>query len=145
MFISVIQMKWIKCSDRLPPENTWVLGANSERVESGVWLENYHGSSGFHLPDCNYLNMEITHWMPLPSPPKNSRWTRYLRYSYWKGRWREKFPKKGSIAFLLKYKPKNVEMTLFVKPGIYTEPLHVTLDANVELESISTSSEPQPL
>lgn len=59
---------WIKCSDNPPPEDQWILGANSTRVEMGVYLGK---EKGFTLPQYNYMCLEITHWMPLPLPPND--------------------------------------------------------------------------
>lgn len=61
-------MEWISFKDRLPQEDEWILGANIYRVEFGVWLGE---KKRFTLPQCNYLCLEITHWMPLPEPPKD--------------------------------------------------------------------------
>lgn len=65
--------EWISVKDRLPdnPNGGWVLvyadgaincmGFHSERQEFEDWLgAPYHN---IHIPS-------ITHWMPLPEPPK---------------------------------------------------------------------------
>lgn len=59
-------MEWISVNERLPPEETWIIGGNLEGVECGIWLDD----KGFTLPHCNYLCVKITHWMPFPEPPK---------------------------------------------------------------------------
>ena len=58
-------MDWIKVSDRLPEEEQYVLYycANYEKIDK---TQFYYGfflgvSTAFH---------NITHWMPLPKPPK---------------------------------------------------------------------------
>jgi hypothetical protein len=61
------QTGWISVKDRLPPENLWIIGGNYKRVEMGVWMGE---KKGFVISSCNYLCLEITHWMPLPEPPK---------------------------------------------------------------------------
>ena len=61
-------MKWIKCSDRLPEEDEWIIAGSSiyGSVEMGVRIGNV-----FTNPDSDYdLIKGITHWMPLPQPPK---------------------------------------------------------------------------
>jgi len=62
-------MEWISVKDKAPPADIWILGANKYRVEFGIWLGE---KKGFTLPQCNYLCLGITHWMPLPEPPKNN-------------------------------------------------------------------------
>ena len=62
-------MKWISVKDRLPKEGEWVIGANLYRVEFGIYLGK---KKGFVIPYCNYLCLEMTHWMPLPNPPDES-------------------------------------------------------------------------
>jgi len=47
---------WISVKDRLPPENKWVLG----------WCPGLNHVLRFF----KYDEVDITHWMPLPCPPK---------------------------------------------------------------------------
>lgn len=61
-------MEWISVKDRLPPVYEWILGANSKRLEMGVWLGE---KKGFVIPQCGYLCLEITHWIKLPELPKD--------------------------------------------------------------------------
>lgn len=58
-------MEWIRLKDKLPKEKDWIIGGNPKRVEMGLWIDGI-----FCLPHERYLIIEITHWMPLPNPPK---------------------------------------------------------------------------
>ena len=70
---------WISCKDRLPSENTLVLCyARSTTGEgNGYFLGAIvHGEFWFlkvndigHV-SCPVLHWEVTHWQPLPEPPK---------------------------------------------------------------------------
>jgi hypothetical protein len=60
-------MEWISVKDKLPKEHEWIIGGNSKRVEFGVWMGE---KIGFTLPDYDYMCLEITHWMPIPTPPE---------------------------------------------------------------------------
>lgn len=69
--------RWIPCSERMPENNVSVLyvwrsqnGAvavlHGWHFETRVTGSAWHQSGvGFHRPDD-----EVTHWMPLPEPPK---------------------------------------------------------------------------
>ncbi len=62
--------EWIKCSDRMPEEGREVLAclvagysdprARQMSFEGRVWCSGA----------CDYDVDEVTHWMPLPSPPE---------------------------------------------------------------------------
>lgn len=62
---------WIKCSERMPEDLVCVLFAFHGRIvkigfrNHGLGGRNAWCSEGFHYDDN-----EITHWMPLPEPPK---------------------------------------------------------------------------
>jgi len=60
---------WISVDERLPEMNTAVLASNSKYVDlmtrgpsDDGWL--WYDGRGSYTPDV------ITHWMPLPEPPK---------------------------------------------------------------------------
>jgi len=72
--------EWISCKDRMPKENTLVLCYAKSTAGEG---NNYflgaqaHGEFWFlkvndigHV-SCPVLHWEVTHWMPLPEPPKD--------------------------------------------------------------------------
>lgn len=55
------QIKWISVEERLPPKHETVLvytcgGVDTDFISSGAWYEHRH--------------ILVTHWMPLPQPPK---------------------------------------------------------------------------
>ncbi|WP_462250475.1 DUF551 domain-containing protein [Ekhidna sp.] len=56
-------MKWISVKDRMPsePGRYWVFRAKCRKMHYRVW-----NGSGWA-----YDHKEITHWMPLPEPPKH--------------------------------------------------------------------------
>jgi hypothetical protein len=66
---------WIKCSDKLPPKirdgNDWsedVLIFCGNYMSVGKYLYNTNGSSWW---DLSGSDPNVTHWMPLPTPPKS--------------------------------------------------------------------------
>lgn len=72
--------RWISCKDRLPEENILVLCYARSTTGEG---NNYflgalaHGEFWFlkvndigHV-SCPVLHWEVTHWQPLPEPPKD--------------------------------------------------------------------------
>lgn len=71
---------WIKCSDRMPDDDTYVVVANighgqiyeavaawylhkSFRPMDGLTASNYDGGAVIDM------DIDITHWQPLPKPP----------------------------------------------------------------------------
>ena len=58
----VTVQKWISVKDRLPECDQVVLCHRNGWVTKDAWL----GSNWWHQNDVN----PITHWMPLPQPPK---------------------------------------------------------------------------
>ena len=51
--------EWIPVSERLPPEETRVLATDGDKVfESEYWSGRWEWCA------------DVTHWMPLPNPPK---------------------------------------------------------------------------
>ena len=64
-------MEWISVNDKMPPYLSKCLVTNGEYVkfswskdEDPAWCEIHNGKDDFWLED-------VTHWMPLPEPPKN--------------------------------------------------------------------------
>lgn len=55
---------WIKCSDRMPDDDTLCLGCDLDGV---MWT--LHFDEGQLMPDIGELSSAITHWMPLPAAP----------------------------------------------------------------------------
>lgn len=64
--------EWISVKDRLPNEGAYVLGLSDDgviecRVTNGVLKSVWFSSHGC---GCCAEDDVITHWMPLPEPPK---------------------------------------------------------------------------
>ncbi|KRI87840.1 DUF551 domain-containing protein [Acinetobacter baumannii] len=60
-------MEWISCEDRYPSPDEWVLGfINDGQGTTGHEIVYCHNKKFY---DSKY-ELPITHWMPLPEPPK---------------------------------------------------------------------------
>ena len=64
----VTVQQWIPVTERLPEEYTTVLVCGEDGVEPG----RFYGKSGFWTYDQYEQDpiFAVTHWMPLPEPPK---------------------------------------------------------------------------
>ena len=70
------ERRWIPVSERLPPNDDWVLGFQKwlpdvYKCDEGVmacWY--YHRKSEWKTCEEYDTLPNITHWMPLPEPPK---------------------------------------------------------------------------
>lgn len=56
--------EWVSVGDRLPEENTTVIVA----TDNGIVFQCLYSYDGWDLWDDNDVN--ITHWQPMPHPPK---------------------------------------------------------------------------
>ena len=66
---TIEQPKWIPVSERLPESNTSVLVADTRVDYVSFWV--YAGDGLWYGGEFNTWGTEdITHWMPLPQPPK---------------------------------------------------------------------------
>jgi hypothetical protein len=72
-------LKWIPVSERLPEKHGGIylcLYTLPGATESFPYCLHWHayGSNGFvngpHFSDEGISGMKVTHWMPLPEPPK---------------------------------------------------------------------------
>ena len=78
-------MEWIKIEDKFPNEDelVWLYSENTKCIFLGsrVYLNNegWFWSSidsgtyvykGLISGDCSIDDLDVTHWMPLPEPPK---------------------------------------------------------------------------
>ena len=61
--------EWISVQDRLPEINTYVLIVYAGYSMFVAYRDNSEGDLCFRGDDGNPL-YNITHWMPLPEPPK---------------------------------------------------------------------------
>jgi hypothetical protein len=65
---------WISVDDRLPDDAELVLFRllNRPKTDKGIWLA---GCKTFETEyTCDYYFVEdVTHWIPLPPPPKESK------------------------------------------------------------------------
>lgn len=72
--------EWISVKDRLPGiENEYVLTLVSGKPTENITLENAYELAEFDIDDGwilemwpEFKNPNVTHWMPLPQPPKES-------------------------------------------------------------------------
>lgn len=74
--------EWISVDDRLPKNGQEVFIAYVFPLQSGRISKHFHSASIYHIDDGNGLvnrphfenegfhGMRVTHWMPLPQPPK---------------------------------------------------------------------------
>jgi hypothetical protein len=75
----MLSEQWIPCSERMPEDNTEVMVHCAFADEYGSWT-----GAGFHVPtgwksqdsmimDDIPIAFPVTHWMPLPQPPKEAK------------------------------------------------------------------------
>ncbi len=72
-------MEWISVEDRLPEPNKPYINVDGHRVvnatkelivcghDNGVWVDYFDDED---LNEERLLELGVTHWMPLPEPPK---------------------------------------------------------------------------
>ena len=69
--------KWISVDDRLPETRTERSRPVSDEVLISCEFECFVGKYGYGawmgLDDLNLSQSDITHWMPLPSPPQEAK------------------------------------------------------------------------
>lgn len=67
-------MKWISVKDHPPAQFEKCLAGSSltEEVLIGYVIKSTHGKTGYSCEEqgTGYIALNITHWMPLPEPPK---------------------------------------------------------------------------
>jgi len=59
------ETKWIKCSDRMPEQDTPVLIYTSDMYLAMAWLSN----NRWYYEHQTWFLTEVSHWMPLPPNP----------------------------------------------------------------------------
>ena len=68
--IEAIRNPWISVKDRLPIKERWVIVV-ADGAMNCAWYDKKRGwHNGFNERPKNIRIEEITHWMPLPTPPK---------------------------------------------------------------------------
>ena len=65
------EQRWIPCSERLPRDNTRVIGYMAWHAMTTIEYQNGRWYSIDHLEPLPAV--AVTHWMPLPEPPKESK------------------------------------------------------------------------
>lgn len=64
-------MNWISCDDKMPKENVDVIIYNQRRGgQYDIFIAQWNGWKWVRTGQRTYKN--VTHWMPLPTPPYNS-------------------------------------------------------------------------
>lgn len=64
-------MEWISVKDRLPKVGTGcVVWYKSKYTYAHIRTATYLGSNYFSTTGIQHQTFEITHWMPIPEPPK---------------------------------------------------------------------------
>lgn len=58
---------WISVKDRLPDKNTQYIVSFKTGGVTSAWYFDYRG--GFYVGGI-FVSENVTHWMPLPEPPK---------------------------------------------------------------------------
>jgi hypothetical protein len=62
--------KWIPVSERLPEHGKWVLCACRAKIVEVLKYDSTMEDWDSQLPERCYMKGFVTHWMPLPEPPK---------------------------------------------------------------------------
>ena len=67
-------MKWISVFDELPPDTDEVLVIGNGWDDMNWWRIYFYEADNWHTIDGDVVGVKsqrrITHWMPLPEPPK---------------------------------------------------------------------------
>jgi hypothetical protein len=61
------ETKWIKCSDRMPEQDTPVLIYTTDMYQAMAWLSN----NRWYYEHQTWFPSEVLYWMPLPPNPFN--------------------------------------------------------------------------
>jgi hypothetical protein len=65
-------MKWISVNDRMPEDGQEVIiYSEGGKVEAGVYYSNEFGFDYYDVSIRDII-VNVTHWMPLPEPPKDA-------------------------------------------------------------------------
>ena len=66
----VTVQEWVSCKDRLPEDDSDVLAYLRIGEESRIFPANYAKGMWFDCVFNTPATERITHWMPIPQPPK---------------------------------------------------------------------------
>ena len=67
----VTVQEWISVKDRLPEEKGRYLTANKRFGDKIVVFDLWFGGGFWYVDEeDNVFDFEVTHWMPMPNPPK---------------------------------------------------------------------------
>lgn len=69
--VNVQPMKWISCKDKMPDDGVNVLIYAGNRMISLAWYDKDMGYFYICDSDYKYSSLDVTHWQPLPEPPKD--------------------------------------------------------------------------
>ena len=67
---SLTVQKWIPVTERLPEPGKWVLCACRANIIEVLKYDHTMGDWDSTMPERCYMKGFVTHWMPLPEPPK---------------------------------------------------------------------------
>ena len=69
------EFKWISVEDELPEPETVVLAAFDDGEICTLWQEwkNMTEADKFEYAATDWHLQHVTHWMPLPEPPKEGK------------------------------------------------------------------------
>jgi len=62
---------WISVKAGKPKHGTWVLAYNNGHVVRGFYHGDWFNEYNQSTMDIHHAKERITHWMPLPAPPKD--------------------------------------------------------------------------
>ena len=63
--------KWISCKDKMPDDGVNVLIYAGNRMISLAWYDKDMRYFNICDSDYKYNSLDVTHWQPLPEPPKD--------------------------------------------------------------------------
>lgn len=63
--------KWISCKEKMPDDGVNVLIYAGNRMISLAWYDKDMGYFYICDSDYKYNSLDVTHWQPVPEPPKD--------------------------------------------------------------------------
>ena len=63
--------QWISCKDKMPDDGVNVLISTGNKQISLAWYDSDRGRFYICDSDYNYNLLDVSHWQPLPEPPKD--------------------------------------------------------------------------